>query len=101
VEQTTSFALENTDWTRRGAERESALLSLPRQPNVHEDDRRKSKRASATFRTKLRDVRKRVFSGIQPSGEITLGNYLGAVRTWRQQVEAGSEDTMFCITPRP
>jgi tryptophanyl-tRNA synthetase len=26
--------------------------------------------------------RKRVFSGIQPSGEAHLGNYLGAIRTW-------------------
>ena len=24
----------------------------------------------------------RVFSGIQPSGEMHLGNYLGAVRQW-------------------
>lgn len=39
----------------------------------------------------------RVFSGIQPSGEITIGNYLGAVRTWRQQVEEGKEETMYCI----
>lgn len=27
-------------------------------------------------------VRKRVFSGIQPSGTFTLGNYVGAVRHW-------------------
>ena len=27
-------------------------------------------------------IRKRVFSGIQPSGTFTLGNYLGAVRRW-------------------
>ncbi len=39
----------------------------------------------------------RVFSGIQPSGEITIGNYLGAVRTWRKQVEEGKEETMYCI----
>lgn len=26
--------------------------------------------------------RKRVFSGIQPTGEIHLGNYLGAIRNW-------------------
>lgn len=39
----------------------------------------------------------RVFSGIQPSGEITIGNYLGAVRTWRRQVEEGKEETMYCI----
>jgi tryptophanyl-tRNA synthetase len=39
----------------------------------------------------------RVFSGIQPSGELHLGNYLGAVRTWRQQIEEGHDETMFCI----
>ena len=38
-----------------------------------------------------------MFSGIQPSGELHIGNYLGAVRTWRQQVEEGKEETMFCI----
>jgi tryptophanyl-tRNA synthetase len=33
----------------------------------------------------------RVFSGIQPSGALTLGNYLGAVRRWvRQQHERQS-----------
>jgi len=39
----------------------------------------------------------RVFSGIQPTGELHLGNYLGAVRTWRQQIEEGKDQTMFCI----
>lgn len=39
----------------------------------------------------------RVFSGIQPTGELHIGNYLGAVRTWRKQIEAQTEDTMFCI----
>lgn len=39
----------------------------------------------------------RVFSGIQPSGELHIGNYLGAVRTWRKQIEDNNEDTMFCI----
>lgn len=39
----------------------------------------------------------RVFSGIQPSGELHIGNYLGAVRTWRQQIEEGTEETMFCV----
>lgn len=39
----------------------------------------------------------RVFSGIQPTGELHIGNYLGAVRTWRQQIEEGTDDTMFCI----
>jgi len=40
-------------------------------------------------------VKKRVFSGIQPSGNLHLGNYLGALRNW---VETQSEyDNIFCI----
>jgi tryptophanyl-tRNA synthetase len=42
-------------------------------------------------------ARARVLSGIQPSGELHIGNYLGAVRTWVRQVEAGEEETLFCI----
>lgn len=38
---------------------------------------------------------KRVFSGIQPTGDIHLGNYLGAVRQW---VDSQDEyDNIFCI----
>ncbi len=29
--------------------------------------------------------RKRILSGIQPSGDLTLGNYLGAIRNWVKQ----------------
>jgi tryptophanyl-tRNA synthetase len=37
----------------------------------------------------------RVFSGIQPSGELHIGNYLGAVRHW---VELQDQyDCLFCI----
>ena len=37
----------------------------------------------------------RVFSGIQPSGELHIGNYLGAVQNWvRLQ---GQHDCLFCI----
>jgi tryptophanyl-tRNA synthetase len=32
--------------------------------------------------SKQRETMEIVFSGIQPSGELHLGNYLGAVRTW-------------------
>jgi tryptophanyl-tRNA synthetase len=39
----------------------------------------------------------RVLSGIQPSGEFHIGNWLGAVRTWTQQVADGREDLLFCI----
>jgi tryptophanyl-tRNA synthetase len=37
----------------------------------------------------------RVFSGIQPSGELHLGNYLGAVRNWVQMQEEC--ECFFCI----
>lgn len=39
----------------------------------------------------------RVFSGIQPTGALHVGHYLGAVRTWRQLVEEGNDETLFCI----
>src|SRR5437762_215298 len=40
-------------------------------------------------------VKKRVFSGVQPTGNLHLGNYLGAIRNW---VAAQSEyDNIFCI----
>ncbi len=37
----------------------------------------------------------RVFSGIQPSGELHLGNYLGAVRNWVTMQD--DHDCFFCI----
>ncbi len=39
--------------------------------------------------------RKRVFSGIQPSGNIHLGNYLGAITQW--VAEQDKYDNVFCI----
>jgi tryptophanyl-tRNA synthetase len=40
-------------------------------------------------------VRKRVFSGIQPTGNLHLGNYLGALRNWTQT--QAQYDNIFCI----
>jgi tryptophanyl-tRNA synthetase len=45
-------------------------------------------------------VKKTVFSGIQPSGEMHIGNYYGAVRSMVQQVEARSsehETLLYCV----
>jgi tryptophanyl-tRNA synthetase len=40
-------------------------------------------------------VKKRVFSGVQPTGNLHIGNYLGAIRNW---VTAQAEyDNIFCI----
>ena len=37
-----------------------------------------------------------IFSGIQPTGELHLGNYLGAVQQWAQLQDSG-DDVLFCI----
>ena len=43
----------------------------------------------------MEERRKRIFSGIQPSGELTLGSYVGAIRNW---VALQNEyDCLFCI----
>lgn len=36
-----------------------------------------------------------VFSGVQPSGELTLGNYLGALRQWVKMQD--DYDCLYCI----
>ncbi len=41
------------------------------------------------------ESKKRIFSGIQPSGILTLGNYIGALRSWVQlQDEA---ENLYCV----
>ncbi|KAG0714153.1 Tryptophan--tRNA ligase, mitochondrial [Chionoecetes opilio] len=37
-----------------------------------------------------------ILSGIQPTGELHLGNYLGAVRQW-VQLQQGGDDVLFCV----
>ncbi|UFR03063.1 tryptophan--tRNA ligase [Streptomyces sp. Go40/10] len=38
----------------------------------------------------------RVFSGIQPTGHLTLGNYLGAMRRWAEADQYRAE-SLFCV----
>jgi len=45
--------------------------------------------------TRAAGQRQRVFSGIQPSGNLHLGNYLGAIRNWVKQQE--QYDNIFCV----
>ena len=40
-------------------------------------------------------AKRRVFSGIQPSGDLQLGNYLGALKRWYE--EQGEKENFFCI----
>ncbi|MEU3756871.1 tryptophan--tRNA ligase [Streptomyces olivoreticuli] len=38
----------------------------------------------------------RIFSGIKPTGHLTLGNYLGAVRQW-VEADQHKADALFCV----
>jgi len=38
----------------------------------------------------------RVFSGVQPSGQLTLGNYLGAIRRF-VELQDGPMETIYCV----
>ena len=40
-------------------------------------------------------IRKRVFSGIQPSGDIHIGNYMGALRNWVAMQD--EYDPIYCV----
>ena len=39
--------------------------------------------------------KRRVFSGIQPSGDVQLGNYIGAIKGWVERQE--EKENYFCI----
>ncbi len=38
-----------------------------------------------------------IFSGIQPSGTITLGNYLGAIRHWVELSQTQTHQAFYCL----
>lgn len=38
-----------------------------------------------------------LFSGIQPTGNLHIGNYLGAVKNWVKQQNSGKYNCYFCI----
>ncbi|MBN2194072.1 MAG: tryptophan--tRNA ligase [Polyangiaceae bacterium] len=41
--------------------------------------------------------RPRIFSAMQPTGELHLGNYLGALRQWVATTRSGEFDPIYCI----
>ena len=48
------------------------------------------------------DERKIMFSGIQPSGDLTLGSYMGAIKNWVEMID--DYNAYYCIvecTPSP
>lgn len=40
----------------------------------------------------MEQTKKRIFSGVQPSGDLTLGNYIGAIKNW-----VGLQDDYECL----
>jgi tryptophanyl-tRNA synthetase len=54
---------------------------------------KKDKKGYITFETQERKIR--TFSGIQPSGEVHIGNYLGAISNWITFLD--SYECYFCI----
>ncbi len=53
----------------------------------------RDKKGYLTFKNKAGKVR--VFSGIQPSGEVHIGNYLGAISNWVHFLD--THEAIFCI----
>lgn len=39
----------------------------------------------------------RIFSGMQPTGELHIGNYLGALKNWVSLAREGTYDAIYCI----
>jgi len=39
----------------------------------------------------------RIFSGMQPTGELHIGNYYGALRQWVELANGGTHQPIFCI----
>lgn len=43
----------------------------------------------------MENTKKRIFSGVQPSGDLTLGNYIGAIKNWTQLQD--DYECIYCI----
>jgi len=43
------------------------------------------------------DGPKRIFSGMQPTGQLHLGNYLGALKNWVSLQDEGSWECFYCV----
>ncbi len=43
----------------------------------------------------MEQAKKRIFSGVQPSGDLTLGNYIGAIKNWTKLQD--DYECLYCI----
>lgn len=42
-------------------------------------------------------AQKRLFSGMQPTGGLHVGNWLGALRNWARMLDSGDYECLFCV----
>jgi tryptophanyl-tRNA synthetase len=42
-------------------------------------------------------AQKRLFSGMQPTGGLHVGNWLGALRNWARMLDSGGYECLFCV----
>ena len=42
-------------------------------------------------------MKKKIFSGVQPTGNLHLGNYLGAIKNFVKLSEDKDNDCIFCV----
>ena len=40
---------------------------------------------------------KKIFSGVQPTGNLHIGNYLGAIKNFVDLSNDGKNDCIFCV----
>lgn len=45
----------------------------------------------------MSEIKKRILSGIQPSGALTLGNYVGALKNWTNLANTGEYECFFML----
>ena len=42
-------------------------------------------------------MEKKIFSGVQPTGNLHLGNYLGAIKNFVELSKNNKNDCIFCV----
>jgi len=52
---------------------------------------------TSTVFARRQGARPRIFSGMQPTGEMHLGNYMGALVNWVRLAESGDYEPVYCI----
>lgn len=45
----------------------------------------------------MKNSKKTIFSGVAPSGNIHIGNYLGAIKQWVEMQDTGEFQNIFCV----